>query len=218
MKRLFSIFLAAAIMAVVGGDAIAQNQKALNKALKKEYKTKMKEYSSGGWTLFGSSRTLDVMLLKHYEKLNEENVTEVIGIASAFMNKSVGNQVAINDACRTYSQNAGSYVKGRIVSDLGSDGENVAAEFDHFYAAYERNVDAEIKGELIESYCVVRQIDKDKKSGKPVYEMQAFFYVDEEAATAARVRAFENALKESAAAQKYAEKVSDFVREGFVSE
>lgn len=216
MKKLFSIILAAAILAVAGSDALAQNQKALNKALKKEYKTKMKEYSNGGWTLFGSSRTLDVMLLKHYEKLNQEDVTEVVGIASAFQSKSVGHQVAINDACRTYSQNAGSHVKGRIVSDLGNDSEDVKAEFEHFYAAYERNVEAEIKGELQESYCVIRQIDK--KAGKPVYEMQAFFCVDAEAASAARIRAFENALKESEAAQKYADKVSEFIKEGFVVE
>ena len=45
--------------------------------------------------------------------------------------------------------------------------------------------------------------------------MQTYFIVNEDAATKARIRAYENALKESAAAQKYAEKVSAFVREGF---
>jgi hypothetical protein len=45
--------------------------------------------------------------------------------------------------------------------------------------------------------------------------MQTFFIVSESAATRARIRAYENAAKESAAAQKYAQKVSDFVKEGF---
>ena len=45
--------------------------------------------------------------------------------------------------------------------------------------------------------------------------MQTFFVVSESAATRARIRAYENALKESEAAQKYAQKVSDFVRKGF---
>jgi hypothetical protein len=45
--------------------------------------------------------------------------------------------------------------------------------------------------------------------------MQSFFIVSESAATRARIRAYENAVKESEAAQKYAQKVSDFVREGF---
>ena len=45
--------------------------------------------------------------------------------------------------------------------------------------------------------------------------MQTFFIISESAATRARIRAYENAAKESAAAQKYAKQVSDFVNEGF---
>lgn len=48
--------------------SIASGQsRALKKAQKKEYKTKMKRYEKEGWTLFASSRTLEVALLKHYE-------------------------------------------------------------------------------------------------------------------------------------------------------
>jgi hypothetical protein len=39
--------------------------------------------------------------------------------------------------------------------------------------------------------------------------------VNESAATRARIRALDNAAKESEAAKKYAQKVSDFVRDGF---
>ncbi len=188
----------------------AQNSKALNKALKKEYKTKMKEFKKDSWKLYGSSRSLDVVLLKHYEKLNlegEENY-EVVGTCSKFKSKNVGHQTSINNACNIYARQAGSQVKGRIVSDLaGSD--DVSAEFDHFYAAYETLVEKEIKGELQESFSVIRE------NGDGTYEMQTFFVVNESAATRARIRAMENAAKESAAAQKYAEKVSEFVREGF---
>ncbi len=48
--------------------------------------------------------------------------------------------------------------------------------------------------------------------------MQVFFIIDEDAATNARIRAYENALRESEAAQKYASKVSEFIREGFEAE
>lgn len=224
MKRFLSIILAIATVAFVGSvNADAGTNHILKKALKKEYKTKMKDYKKGGWELYGSSRSLDVQLLTHYEKLNQDNVSEIVGVASKVANKAVGHQVAINDACRTYAQQAGSYVKGRVVSDLAADGEDVNTEFDHFYAAYERLVESEIKGELVESYSIVRQIgvdktkkkDDNKKASKPVYEMQTYFIVDVEGATAARIRAFENAAKESAAAQKYATKVSDFIKEGF---
>ena len=67
----------------------------------------------------------------------------------------------------------------------------------------------EINGELQESFSVI----KENKDG--TFEMQTFFIINESAATRARIRAYENALKESEAAQKYAQKVSDFVREGF---
>jgi hypothetical protein len=191
----------------------AQN-KALAKAQKKEYKAKMKEYKKEGWTLFGSSRSLDVALLSHYDKLNTlgENGSEVVGVAPRFKSKNVGHQMAINNACLTYAQQAGSAVKGRIVSDMAGDGIDSNAEFDHFYAAYERLVEKEIRGEMSESYSIIRELGGDE------YEMQTYFIINEDAACKARIRAMENAARESEAAQKYAQKVSDFVREGFKAE
>ncbi len=209
MKKVI-VLLLALCLALPAVNVSAQNNRALNKALKKEYKMKMKEFKKGGWTLYGSSRSLDVVLLKHYEKLNaeNENAYEIVGTCSKFVSKNVGHQTSINNACNIYAQQAGRLVKGRIVSDLaGSD--DVAAEFDHFYAAYESQVQKELNGELQESFSVIRT----NKDG--TFEMQTFFIVNESAATRARIRAFENAAKESAVAQKYAKQISEFVNEGF---
>lgn len=189
----------------------AQNDKALKKAMKKEYKVKMKEFKKDGWTLYGSSRSLDVALLNHYANLNKEgeDAYEIVGTCSKFKSKNVGHQTCINNACNIYAQQAGRQLKGRIVSDIAGNGDDVAGEFDHFYAAYESLVQKELNGELQESFSVIRS----NKDGS--YEMQTFFIVSESAATKARIRAYENAAKESAAAQKYGKKISDFVREGF---
>lgn len=189
----------------------AQNSKALSKAVKKEYKTKMKEFKKGGWKLYGSTRSLDVALLTHYEKLAKDGdeTYEIMGNCSQFKSKNVGHQTCVNNAANLYAQQAGRQVKGRIVSDIAGNADDVAAEFDHFYAAYESLVQKEINGELQESFSVI----KENKDG--TFEMQTFFVVSESAATRARIRAYENALKESEAAQKYAQKVSDFVRKGF---
>ena len=193
----------------------AQN-KALNKALNKEYKLKKKEFEKGQWIIYGTSRSLDVALLKHYQKLNEqENAFEIVGVATAFKSKNIGKQVALNNACNLYARQAGSHVKGRIVSDMANNADDVSAEFDHFYAAYESLVEKEIKGEMRESFTVIRETGKDKKSGAAIYEMQTFYVIDEDAASEARIRAFENAMRESAAAQKHAEMVSKFINEGF---
>lgn len=207
MKRIILLLMAVCLIAPVVN---AQN-KTLEKARKKEYKTKMKEYKNENWKLFGSSRSVDVALLTHYDKLNSlgDDGREVMGTASKFKSKNVGHQMAINNACLTYAQQAGSHVKGRIVSDMAGDGVEADKEFDNFYAAYERLVEKEIKGEMQESYSIIRE------NGDGTYEMQTYFIVSENAATQARIRALENAAKESAAAQKYAAKVADFVREGF---
>lgn len=201
------------MMALVMPMAVAQN-KLLEKAQKKEYKAKIKEFKKERWKLYGSSRTIEVALLTHYDKLRQlgENGYEVMGEASSFKSKNVGKQMSINNACNIYARNAGSHVKGRVVSDLAGDANNTDAEFEHFYAAYETLVEKEIKGEMQESFSVI----KDNKNG--TFSMQTFFIINEDAAVKARIRAMENALKESEAAQKYAKKVSDFVREGFEAE
>lgn len=206
-KGLLVLILVLSLSAPV---ALAQN-KALEKALKKEYKLKMKEYRKEGWKIFGTSRSLDVALLTHYDKLGSlgENGYEIVGICSRYKSDNVGHQAAINNACNTYARQAGSTLKGRITSDMYGDADHPEAEFDKFYAAYETLVEKEIKGELRESYSVYRSLGNGEKT------MQTFFIVDEDAAMRARLRALENAAKESEAAQRYAEKVSEFVRKGF---
>lgn len=209
MKNWMIILLAFCLLAPLS----AQNR-VLEKQLKKEYKKKMKEYEKEGWKLFGSSRSLEVVLLMHYDKLTAlgEDGKELVGIASRFKSKNVGKQMAANSACVTYAQAAGSHVKGRVVSEMAGDGIDAAAEIDKFYAAYERLVQKEIRGEMSESYAIIRSL------GDGTYEMQVFYIVSEHAASEARIRAFEDAAKESAIAQEHAKKVAGFVREGFENE
>lgn len=205
------LLLAVCLMAPM---ATADTNKQLEKALNKEKKEKMKEYKKEGWKLFASSRTLEVALLKHYDKLNTlgEDGREVVGVASKFKSKNIGKQMATNNACTTYAQQAGSSLKGRVVSDMAGDGTEAADEFDHFYGAYERLVEKEIKGEMEESYSIIR----DNSDG--TFELQTFFIVSENAASKARLRALENAMKESEAAQRHADKIASFVKEGFTQE
>ena len=130
-----------------------------------------------------------------------------MGTCTRCKSKNVGQQTCINNAAITYAQQAKRVLNGRIASDIaGSDDEK--AEFDHFYAAYESQIEKELNGELQPSYSIIRD------NGDGTYEMRAYFIVSESAATRARIRAYENAARESAAAQKFADQVSKFVREG----
>lgn len=216
MKKLFVILMAALFvlpMSSVSTQLEAKNPfaKELEKQRKKQYKTKIKEYQKEGWKIFGSTNSVDVALLEHYNELFEkgDKVYELAGIASKFKSKNVGKQMALNNACVTYAQSAKSYVQGRVTSDMAGDGVHADNEFDHFYAAYERLVAAEIKGELKESYAVIR----DLKDG--TFEMQVYYIVDQERAAKIRENAMEQAMKETKMAQKHAEEISNFIREGF---
>ena len=209
MKKVI-VFLLTLIMMMPAAIA-ADNSKQLQKARNKERKEVMKRYKKEGWQLFGSTRSLEVALLSHWEKLDKlgEDGREVMGISTKSKSKNVGQQMAINNACATYAQQAGSSLKGRVVSDLAGDGIDTDAELEHFYAAYERLVEKEIKGEMDQSFSLIRN------NPDGTYEIETFFIVSEGAASKARIRAMENAAKESEAAQRYANKVSEFVREGF---
>ena len=119
MKKWYLMLLTALMICSTGGSA--QN-KALEKALKKAYKAKMKEYKKEGWKIFGTSRSLEVSLLTHYDKLNQlgENGYEVVGVCARYKSDNVGHQAAINNACNLYARNAGSHIQGRIVSDTAN--------------------------------------------------------------------------------------------------
>ncbi|MBO7652380.1 MAG: hypothetical protein J6S84_06700 [Bacteroidales bacterium] len=211
MNKVFRIFVIVSLLLSCALGSVNAQTKAMKKALDKEYKEKVKFYSKGGWTVFGTSRTLDVALLKHYEKLNEDGVTEVYGTTISG-NKNIGKDKLLMSACAAYAQKCGSNIKGRITEDMGSVvSTEELEEFEHFYAAYENNVQTQIQGELTTSFSVYRPITVN---GKDVYEFETYFIVDETAASKARIRAFQNAMKESAVAQKYAESVSKFIEEG----
>ena len=197
------MFLMAAFMLSVV-PATAQE---LSKSAKKSLKAKIKEFKKQGWQIFGSTNTLDYALERHMLKMESEDAIEVPGIASSFKSKNVGKQMALNSAITNYASMMDSEIKGKIVSDMQGDGEFSETEFEKFYAAFKRSVQTTIKDELKESFSIIR----DKGNGTS--EMQTFFIVDKHAASQARVRALEQAGKESVAAQLYAKVVQKFIEE-----
>ena len=202
MKKIIMFLMAAFMLSVV--PATAQE---LSKSGKKALKAKVKEFNKEGWKIFGSTSTLDYALERHMIKMQSEDAIEVPGIASSFKSKNVGKQMALNSAMTNYASMMDSEIKGKVVSDMQGDGEFSESEFEKFYAAFKRSVQTTIKDELKESFSIIR----DKGNGTS--EMQTFFIVDKHAASQARVRALEQAGKESVAAQLYAKVVQKFIEE-----
>ena len=207
MKKLILGILALVLILPAYAD---NKNKQLEKARKKELNTKLKEYKNGGWEILGS-RTLEYSLANHYDKLNNlgENGHEVEGISTKSVSKNTGKQAAINNAVITYAQEAGSTLQGRVISDINANMTDPTGEFENFFAAYERLVEKEIRGEMEPSYSIIHD------NGDGTYEIRTYFIVDENRASKARMRALEQAFQESEAAKKYADQISDFVREGF---
>ena len=197
------MFLMAAFMLSV----VPASAQELSKSEKKSMKAKIKEFKKEGWKIFGSTSSIEFALEKHLLKLQSEDAIEVPGIASSFKSKNVGKQMALNSAMTNYASMMDSEIKGKVVSDMQGDGEFSETEFEKFYAAFKRSVETTIKDELKESFSIIR----DKGNGTS--EMQTFFIVDKHAASQARVRALEQAGKESVAAQLYAKVVQKFIEE-----
>ena len=95
MKKI--LLLLFALLTLVPVMEIQAQNKALEKALKKEFKAKKKEFKKGGWTIYGTSRSADVILLKHFDKLSTlgDDAVEIVGVASKFKSKNVGVQMHI---------------------------------------------------------------------------------------------------------------------------
>lgn len=207
MKRIIVGLVALLLMLPAYSEAA---NKQLEKARKKELSQKLKEYKKGKFEIMGS-HTLDFALAKHFDRLNTlgDDAHEVEGISTRSKSKNVGKQAAINNAVVTYAQEAGSTLQGRVMSDMNANGANVDGEFDNFYAAYERLVEKEIRGEMEPSYTVIRT------NPDGTFEIRTYFIICESAAQKARMRALDEALKSSEAAQKYGDKIHEFVKQGF---
>ena len=205
-----AIFVCATLMSESVYAQSKKETKQLQKAREQQFKERKKEFSKEGWKISGTAKTIDVVLLEYYQKLNsDENNYEIVGEVSACKSINVCKEAALNNAIVEYANRAKSYVMGRITSDMNLDQTSGEGEFDKLYGAYERLVAVEIKGILQQSFSIV----KEKSDG--MREYKTFFVIDESSASKARMRAMENALKETKLAQEYAKKISDFVREGF---
>ncbi|MDE6396216.1 MAG: hypothetical protein K2K84_02980, partial [Muribaculaceae bacterium] len=105
MKKFIAILLAAIVM--IPAAFAADLNKQLKKAREKERKEVVKRFKKEGWELLGSTRSLDVALLTHWDKIDQNaDAHEEPGISTRSKSKNVGIQMAINNACQNYAAKA----------------------------------------------------------------------------------------------------------------
>jgi hypothetical protein len=213
MKSYFiSAITLVALLFFVSESSFAQSkkmEKTLEKQTEMQYKKKIKEYKEKGYELAGSSRSIEVALLEHYKKTADPKNKEFVGEVSKCKSINVCRQAALNNAQNRYAALASGNIKGRMASLLRADANLPETEIDKMIGAYEKEIQADISGSLVESYSVV------KENGDGTKTFQTIFIVNEEEAASARARAMEKSLRETKIAVKEAEEISKFVNEGF---
>ncbi|MDR0547698.1 MAG: hypothetical protein LBG77_09020, partial [Dysgonamonadaceae bacterium] len=205
MRKILSIIGVGALMMCM---VACGSTSTLEQARAKQGKAVLDNLKKEGWEMNDISRSMEVAVLEHHEKLkNPENQP----ISATVICKIMSNcdLVARTEATRKYAQQAGSFLRERITGDNHLDQTNLDSEFAKLYSGYEILVQKEISSEVVPSFEVVRKAQNGAK------EYKAFFIINEGKASAARLRALERAFKETEAAQKYANQIADFVREGF---
>lgn len=206
MKRLlFWLFLGI----FVAGTVSAQPRNT-DRSRWKSAKKMAKELVAEGWKVDGS-RALEDLIFEHYQKLTDENNQELVANVVGQTSVKILNQAAqwaATNASISYAKQARQMVAGRITAEFGA-GVAESPSVDNFYEGYESRVAKELNGELKKSFSVYRE----KKEGGIDY--RAFYLVNEEAASSARMRALERMKAESEFLRENAEKISEFVREGF---
>jgi len=212
MKKVFfkmSIMTLLAVFTLTVVPQVAYAQKVnmqLQKQLNKEYKSTLKRFQKEGWKLSGSSRSIEVVLLTHYEKLNDEKNKEIVGQVSQCQSINICSQFALNNAQVKYAKLASAKLSGSVATMQRGDAIK-KEEVDKFIGAYETAVEADVSSALTPSFSIV----KDNKDGTKSYE--TYFILDEEKAGIARKRAFEQSLKETGILLKEMDEVGKFVKE-----
>lgn len=184
-----SIMATGLLLTVVPQTTYAQS-KELQKQLDKEYKSTLKRFKKEGWKLSGSSRSIEVVLLTHYEKLNNPNNQEIVGQVSQCQSINICSQFALNNAQVKYAKMASAKMSGDVTTLQRGDAIK-KEEIDKFMGAYETAVAADVSGALSLSFSVV----KDNQDGSKSYD--SYFIIDGDKAEAARMQALEQSLKET---------------------
>ena len=204
MRNLF-VILFSCLLVSVSTATTAYAQK-LPKAVKKTIKANVKQFEKEDWSLEGTG-TFESVLTSHHMALSSEGAMEIVSTATDKQSINLAKAVVRNNAINEYVEYTRSMVRARVNTDM-ADLANEQRE--NFVAGYERLIVKEIDGDIKRSFYLFR---RNKKTN--TYDVQGYFVVDEAKAAAATKRALQNAAKELEIATSYADKVSEFVKDGF---
>lgn len=174
-----------------------------------ELNEKLQQLEQAGWQVHGSTRTLRGKLREHYAKMDANlDFYEVIGTSSGCRSVTVCRASAFNAACVEMATRMGQDLKGKAMRDMGVDeGAEVPAEYNRFQEACISKFQGAIKGELEESFALIR------KGADGLNNYEIYYLVDKQSARKKRSQAIRDALEESNLHQEYAKSVEKFIND-----
>lgn len=174
-----------------------------------ELNEKLQQLEQAGWQVHGSTRTLRGKLREHYAKMDANpDFYEVIGTSSGCRSVTVCRASAFNAVCVEMATRMGQDLKGKAMRDMGVDeGAEVPAEYNRFQEACISKFQGAIKGELEESFALIR------KGADGLNNYEIYYLVDKQSARKKRSQAIRDALKESNLHQEYAKSVEKFIND-----
>lgn len=172
-----------------------------------EMDEKLQELTQAGWQLHGSTRTLRGKLSEHYAKLDANpDWYEVTGTSTGCRSVTVCRAAAYNAACMEMATKMGQELRGKTMRDMNVDeGAEMPVEYNRFQQACISKFQGAIKGELEESFALIRK----EADGLNSYEI--FYFVDRQSARKKRTQAIKDALEESNLQKDYARSVEKFI-------
>ena len=174
-----------------------------------ELNEKLQQLEQAGWQVHGSTRTLRGKLREHYAKMDANpDFYEVIGTSSGCRSVTVCRASAFNAVCVEMATRMGQDLKGKAMRDMGVDeGAEVPAEYNRFQEACISKFQGAIKGELEESFALIR------KGADGLNNYEIYYLVDKQSGRKKRSQAIRDALKESNLHQEYAKSVEKFIND-----
>ena len=174
-----------------------------------ELNEKLQQLEQAGWQVHGSTRTLRGKLREHYAKMDANpDFYEVIGTSSGCRSVTVCRASAFNAVCVEMATRMGQDQKGKAMRDMGVDeGAEVPAEYNRFQEACISKFQGAIKGELEESFALIR------KGADGLNNYEIYYLVDKQSARKKRSQAIRDALEESNLHQEYAKSVEKFIND-----
>ena len=208
MKKMFMVAMTLFVAMVTVMAAPPKNDEA---SIWKSSKKQAKELKREGWKVDGTRTMEEALYYFHLEEAKDpeqnKGYTERIQGTTSAKTINQAKQWAHNNAAISYAKRAGQFLRGRITAEISAGVNNPS--LDNFYEAYESLVQKLIQNELNMKFGLYRE-----KADKTI-EYQAWYIINEDKASKARIRAMENMQKESEFAREHAKELSDFVRQGF---